>query len=253
MLGRGRLSRTIVRLLRGMRPRTRSVVDLHAEAAPRQPAWPRLNMGNRQATDRTARGRQRSGLTARQRQFVDEYLIDLNATQAAIRAGYSPRTARSIGSENLTKPDIQAAVERAMAERGKRARLTADEVLDEVARIAFSDIRDIDFGPDGRLVELQPGAARTVASYGWSHQVQRGGVRLRRAIRLWNKLAALRLLMQHLGLLDPKCLPTLEAVLALFPPTLRAEILKYIAESPPEGSRVGSMTDSGTFGLNDRT
>jgi hypothetical protein len=113
----------------------------------------------------TVRNRRVRGLTARQRRIVEEYLIDLNATQAAIRAGYSRQTARSIGSENLTKPDIRAAVERGMLELGGRAQIAADQVLKEVALIAFSDILDIDFGPDGKLVEGKPGAARAVAAY----------------------------------------------------------------------------------------
>ena len=56
-------------------------------------------------------------MTQKQKRFVEEYLIDLNATQAAIRAGYSPQTARDIGCENLTKPNIQNAIGKAMAER----------------------------------------------------------------------------------------------------------------------------------------
>jgi phage terminase small subunit len=80
-------------------------------------------------------------LSPKQERFVAEYLLDLNATQAAIRAGYSRDTARSIGSENLTKPDIAAAVEKAMAERSIRTEITADKVLRELARIGFSDIR----------------------------------------------------------------------------------------------------------------
>ena len=58
-------------------------------------------------------------MTKKQKRFVDEYLIDLNITQAAIRAGYSPKTAYSIGSENLKKPEIRACIEKAMAERSK--------------------------------------------------------------------------------------------------------------------------------------
>lgn len=82
-----------------------------------------------------------SELTAKQRAFVREYLIDLNATQAAIRAGYSEDTARSIGAENLTKPDVVAAVEAAMKLRSERTQITADMVLKELAKIGFSDIR----------------------------------------------------------------------------------------------------------------
>lgn len=82
-------------------------------------------------------------LNPRQQRFVEEYLIDLNATQAAIRAGYSEDTARAIGCENLTKPDIASAVEAAMAERSKRVQVTADEVLRELVDVAFSDVNDL--------------------------------------------------------------------------------------------------------------
>ena len=81
-------------------------------------------------------------LTPKQARFVQEYLIDLNAAQAAIRAGYSAKTARVIGHENLTKPDIAAAIEKAMAERAERTRLTADWVVDELRKIAGANMAD---------------------------------------------------------------------------------------------------------------
>lgn len=59
-------------------------------------------------------------LTAKQKRFVEEYLIDLNATQAAVRAGYSVKTAREQGSQNLSKLNIQQQIGEAMAERSKR-------------------------------------------------------------------------------------------------------------------------------------
>ena len=65
-------------------------------------------------------------LNRKQQAFVDEYLIDLNATQAAIRAGYSVTSARDIGCENLTKPNIQEAIAKAMAERSKRTGINQD-------------------------------------------------------------------------------------------------------------------------------
>lgn len=68
-------------------------------------------------------------LTAKQQMFVKEYLVDLNATQAAIRAGYSAKTARQIGDENLSKPDIAAAIQEAMDKRSERTEITADYVL----------------------------------------------------------------------------------------------------------------------------
>lgn len=70
-----------------------------------------------------------AGLTPKQQTFVREYLVDLNATQAAIRAGYSAKTAGAIGDENLKKPEIAQAVQAAMDERAQRTEITADYVL----------------------------------------------------------------------------------------------------------------------------
>lgn len=80
-------------------------------------------------------------LTPKQQRFVEEYLVDLNATQAAVRAGYSAKTARQIGDENLSKPDIAEALEKAIAQQSERTGISADRVLTELAKIGFSDIR----------------------------------------------------------------------------------------------------------------
>jgi phage terminase small subunit len=76
--------------------------------------------------------RDENGLMPKQARFVEEYLIDLNATQAAIRAGYSAKTARQIGEQNLKKPDISRAIEKALAARSARTRLTQDWVLEQL-------------------------------------------------------------------------------------------------------------------------
>lgn len=68
-------------------------------------------------------------MTPKQQRFVDEYLIDLNATQAAIRAGYSEKTARQVGAENLSKPDIADAIEAQAQARSQRTKIDADMVL----------------------------------------------------------------------------------------------------------------------------
>ena len=75
-------------------------------------------------------------LTPKQQAFIAEYMIDLNATQAAIRAGYSPATARMIGYENLTKPYIAKIIEKAMNERTASNGITADYVLNGIKAIA---------------------------------------------------------------------------------------------------------------------
>lgn len=71
-------------------------------------------------------------LTEKQKRFVAEYLIDLNATQAAIRAGYSPKTAKSVGSENLTKPDIAAEIAKFQQKVAKKAEITVQSLADEL-------------------------------------------------------------------------------------------------------------------------
>ena len=71
-----------------------------------------------------------SNLTAKQQAFVREYLIDLNGAQAAIRAGYSKKSARQIAKENLTKPDIATAIAEAKASRAERTQVDQDYVLE---------------------------------------------------------------------------------------------------------------------------
>lgn len=80
--------------------------------------------------------------------FVDEYLVDLNATQAAIRAGYSPKTAYSMGQRLLKDVEVQAAIQEARARREKRTEITQDRVVQEIADNAFrqaSDAQDSEF------------------------------------------------------------------------------------------------------------
>lgn len=141
--------------------------------------------------------------------FVQEYLVDLNATQAAIRAGYSPRTARSIGAENLTKPDIQAAIQTAMDERAKRVGMTAEEVLREIKAIGMSDVRHYEFsdGPDPLvLAENAPDIAmRAVSSVKRKVRKipQKDGLLIEVEeieFKLWDKPSALRMAGQHLRL-----------------------------------------------------
>jgi phage terminase small subunit len=75
-------------------------------------------------------------LTQKQQAFVDEYIIDLNGTQAAIRAGYSEKTAQEIASENLSKPIIKSAVDAAILRRSKNTERKAADVLADVQELA---------------------------------------------------------------------------------------------------------------------
>ena len=79
-------------------------------------------------------------LTEKQKRFCEEYLIDLNATQAAIRAGYAAKNARVIASQNLAKVNIQQYISERMQDRSKRTEITADTVLGELAKIAAADV-----------------------------------------------------------------------------------------------------------------
>lgn len=74
-------------------------------------------------------------LTAKQQKFVEEYLVDLNATKAAIRAGYSAKTAAAIGAENLTKPEIADSIAAARQAQSERTAVTADYVISNLAQI----------------------------------------------------------------------------------------------------------------------
>ena len=103
-------------------------------------------------------------LTPKQARFVQEYLIDLNAAQAAIRAGYSAKTARVIGHEILSKPDIAAAIKKAMAERAERTRLTGDMVVDELRKIGFANMADY-MGGQRTSLRRQNGAGRRLQEY----------------------------------------------------------------------------------------
>ena len=81
-------------------------------------------------------------LTAKQIRFVDEYLVDFNATQAAIRAGYSEKTANTIGAQNLAKLSIQAEISRRQKDLQRRTEVTQERVVKELARIAFANMAD---------------------------------------------------------------------------------------------------------------
>ena len=79
------------------------------------------------------------GLTKKQELFCKEYIVDFNATRAALAANYSKPTAYAIGAENLRKPQIQAYIKDLMAKREQRLDVTADRVVQELAKIAFND------------------------------------------------------------------------------------------------------------------
>ncbi|WLS77363.1 terminase small subunit [Erwinia pyri] len=104
-------------------------------------------------------------LTDKQEMFCREYLIDLNATQAAIRAGYSENTARKIGSENLSKPDIQNRIAELKVQRNEQVNIDAAYVLKRLVEIDQMDVLDI-LKDDGglKMVHEWPKVWRTTLS-----------------------------------------------------------------------------------------
>ncbi|MED3623249.1 MULTISPECIES: terminase small subunit [Neobacillus] len=144
-------------------------------------------------------------LTAKQKRFVEEYLIDLNATQAAIRAGYSPDSARAIGAENLTKPDIRARIDKALAERSKRTGINAERVLRELARIALVNPANvIDFEEATISGDASEDDLAAIASVKVKTIPGENGDIVEREVRLYDKNRALELLGKHLGMFKDK-------------------------------------------------
>ena len=140
-------------------------------------------------------------MTKKQKRFVEEYLIDLNATQAAIRAGYSPATAKEIGCENLTKPNIAAAVSQAMAERSRRTGINQDRVLQELARIGFAKITDV---VDPETAKIRPDASDDDLACIQSIKIKPSEFGTEREVKLYDKKSALVDLGKHLGLFKDK-------------------------------------------------
>ena len=141
-------------------------------------------------------------LTDKQKRFVEEYLVDLNATQAAIRAGYSEKTAEQMGYQLLQKTSVQEAIQLAMAARSERTEITQDMVLRELAAIGFSRATDfVKIKQNGTVVltptdELNLEQRCVIASI----KEGRHGVE----VKLHDKLSALHLLGQHLGMFSRK-------------------------------------------------
>lgn len=142
----------------------------------------------------------------KQQRFVAEYLIDLNATQAAIRAGYSAKTAKQIGSRLLTVVDVQAAIEAGKAKQLDKAELSAVRVLEEYRRLALSDVTAL-FDPEtGKFKSMKdmPAEARAaIASVKATKKNLVAGDGVQEdviEIRLWDKTRALEGLGKHFGL-----------------------------------------------------
>ncbi len=141
-------------------------------------------------------------LTARQRRFVEEYLIDLNGTQAAIRAGYSTKSAKQQADQNLARENIKSAIDKAMAERSKRTGISQDIILRELARIAFCNISDVVNLDEASVKDGTASRDDTAAIQ--SIRVKRiptqDGYIIEREVKLYDKIRALELLGKHFNM-----------------------------------------------------
>lgn len=138
-------------------------------------------------------------LTDRQERFCLEYVVDLNAAQAAIRSGYSPNGAAVNASKLLTNHNIKKKIAQLQAEIAKRTEITADMVVRELAAIGFADVREC-FDQHGNIMnpkKLPDSIARVVA--GIDLIEVKKDVKVKK-LKLWNKVAALESLAKHLGM-----------------------------------------------------
>lgn len=147
---------------------------------------------------------QDNSLTGKQEMFCQEYLVDLNATQSAIRAGYSKRTAGVIGLENLTKPLIREKILQLIEERRNKIKLSQERVIEELVSVAFLDIREL-FDHNGSLLNVKDfpeNISRALA--GIDLIASSDGTVSTKKIRLLDKIRALELLGKHLGMFVEK-------------------------------------------------
>jgi len=146
-----------------------------------------------------------AGLTDKQQRFVEEYLIDLNATQAAIRAGFSVKNAGKIGPELLGKTRVKLAIDKAMAERSRRTGITQDRVLQELAKIAFVNATDV-INMDEATIRGDANREDTAAIASVKVKTIPGeeGDIVEREVKMCDKLKALELIGKHLGMFTDK-------------------------------------------------
>jgi len=144
-------------------------------------------------------------VTNKQKRFCDEYLIDLNATQAAIRAGYSVDSAGTIGSENMQKPNIRARIGKALAERSRRTGINADLVIVELARIGRVNAANVINMNDATVKETAAeDDTAAIASVKVKIIPTEDGDIVEREVKLHDKNKALELLGKHLGMFKDK-------------------------------------------------
>lgn len=147
-----------------------------------------------------------SKLTPKQQRFVDEYLIDLNATQAAIRAGYSPKTANRIAAENLSKPVIQAAIQQRQKKNETKLEISQERIIRELASIAFANGADFAEVVEVAGLELQTVKFKATKDLPAEKRAAIASIKSGSSgmeVKTYDKLKAMELLGKYLGYLNP--------------------------------------------------
>lgn len=141
-------------------------------------------------------------MTTRQLKFIEEYLVDFNATRAAISAGYSQKTARAQATRLLTNADVSVELTRRKTEMAESVQLTQKQVLDELLALGFSDVTDYLDILDASELQLKDLSAlpKTLRKAISSIKLGKNGLEL----KLYDKLRALELLGRYTGLFDNK-------------------------------------------------
>lgn len=148
---------------------------------------------------------QMAKLTKKQRTFIDEYLIDLNATQSAIRAGYSVSTACEQGARLLANVKVQEEIAKMMAERSRRTGINQDRVVIELARLAFINASDVINANDASIKDnATKDDLACIQSIKVKTSTSKKGKITEREVRLTDKMKALELLGKHLGMWNDK-------------------------------------------------
>lgn len=143
-------------------------------------------------------------LTPKQERFVKEYLVDLNATQAAIRAGYSKKTAKDIACENLAKPYLAEAIAKGRLKLSEKVEVSQDMVVREYKRLAFFDIRKL-YNSDGtlkRVIDLDDDTAAALIGMDVI-ELADGTINVKK-LKMANKNSSLDSLGKHLGMFKEK-------------------------------------------------
>lgn len=181
-------------------------------------------------------------LADRRQRFVGEYIIDLNGKQAAIRSGYSAKTAEAQASRLLRNVKVQESIAKLKAERAARTGITADRVLAELELLAFSDHTHYEVDDLGSLklsAEAPAGAHRAISSV--KHRIRTdedGEVTREVELKIWDKPGMLRLAGRHVGLFPDRMELTGKDGLPL-----STDVAKVVFVLPDNGRRVVPRAD----------